>query len=145
MRTSLLNLVDEADLIALTEDGEAIVPTCTCTDKCAVGAIDTNCKVCRSNMAECDGKEKVTETNPDSAESEDDAPEKSSAGSGIIVVVLLLILGGGALYWFKLRKPKTDTKGSDDLDDYDYGEDEAADEDYEFETEEDGNTEEEEE
>lgn len=140
-----LNLVDEADLIALTEDGEAIVPTCTCTDKCAVGAIDTNCKVCRSNMAECDGKEKVTETNPDSAESEDDAPEKSSAGSGIIVVVLLLILGGGALYWFKLRKPKTDTKGSDDLDDYDYGEDEAADEDYEFETEEDGNTEEEEE
>ena len=42
--------------------------------------------------------------------------------------------GGGALYWFKLRKPKADTRGSDDLDDYDYGEDEEE-EDYEFEAE----------
>jgi len=42
--------------------------------------------------------------------------------------------GGGALYWFKLRKPKADTRGADDLDDYDYGEDEE-DEDYEFEAE----------
>ena len=25
-------------------------------------------------------------------------------------------------YWFKLRKPKPDTKGSADLDDYDFGE-----------------------
>ena len=42
--------------------------------------------------------------------------------------------GGGALYWFKLRKKKPDTKGPVDLDDYDYGEDEE-DEDYEFEAE----------
>ena len=45
-----------------------------------------------------------------------------------------LLGGGGALYWFKLRKPKADTRGADDLDDYDYGEDEE-DEDYEFEAE----------
>jgi ABC-2 type transport system permease protein len=45
-----------------------------------------------------------------------------------------LLGGGGALYWFKLRKPKADTRGADDLDDYDYGEDEE-DEDYEFEDE----------
>ena len=32
------------------------------------------------------------------------------------------------------RKPKADTRGADDLDDYDYGEDEE-DEDYEFEDE----------
>ena len=37
-------------------------------------------------------------------------------------------------YWFKLRKPKADTRGADDLDDYDYGEDEEE-EDYEFEDE----------
>jgi hypothetical protein len=37
--------------------------------------------------------------------------------------------GGGALYWFKLRKKKPDTKGPVDLDDYDYGDDE--DEEYE--------------
>ena len=41
-----LNLVDEADLLALTKDGESIVPACTCTDKCAVGKINTGCKVC---------------------------------------------------------------------------------------------------
>lgn len=139
-----LNQVDEADLIALTEDGEAIVSACTCTDKCSVGAINTNCPVCRTNMTECAGKESVAETTPDPAdEPAGDTPEKSTGGSGIVVVILMLLLGGGgALYWFKLRKPKTDTKGSDDLDDYDYGEDEDDDEDYEFETEDEGNAEE---
>ena len=139
-----LNQVDEADLMALTEDGETIVPTCSCTDKCEVGAINTNCPVCRTNMTECGGKEKVTETTPEpAAEPAEDTPEKSSGGSGIIVVVLLLLLGGGgALYWFKFHKPKTDTRGSDDLDHYDYGEDDDEDAEYEFETEdEDGNTE----
>ena len=129
-----LNLVDEADLLALTKDGESIVPACTCTDKCAVGKINTGCKVCRTNMSECAGKE-VTEPTPQPAEPAETAPEKSANGAGLIVVVLLLLLGGGgALYWFKLRKPKADTRGADDLDDYDYGEDEE-DEDYEFEDE----------
>ena len=41
------------------------------------------------------------------------------------LLFLLVLLGGGfALYWFKLRKPKPDTKGSADLDDYDFGENE---------------------
>ena len=136
-----LNLVDEADLMALMEDGEAIVPTCTCTDKCAVGSINTSCPVCRTNMSECHGKEAVTETTPEPTEPADDTPEKSSGNPGAVVVVLLLLLGGGgALYWFKFRKPKADTKGSDDLDDYDYGEDEEEDADYEFESEDDTNT-----
>lgn len=129
-----LNLVDEADLLALTKDGESIVPACSCTDKCAVGKINTGCKVCRTNMSECAGKE-VTEPTPQPAEPAETAPEKSTNGAGLVVVVLLLLLGGGgALYWFKLRKPKADTRGADDLDDYDYGEDEE-DEDYEFEDE----------
>ena len=129
-----LNLVDEADLLALTKDGESIVPACSCTDKCAVGKINTGCKVCRTNMSECAGKE-VTEPTPQPAEPAETAPEKKSGGAGLIVVVLLLLLGGGgALYWFKLRKPKADTRGADDLDDYDYGEDEEE-EDYEFEDE----------
>ena len=129
-----LNLVDEADLLALTKDGESIVPACACTDKCAVGKINTGCKVCRTNMSECAGKE-VTEPTPQPAEPAETAPEKSASSAGLIVVILLLLLGGGgALYWFKLRKPKADTRGADDLDDYDYGEDEE-DEDYEFEAE----------
>ena len=130
-----LNLVDEADLLALTKDGESIVPACTCTDKCAVGKINTGCKVCRTNMSECAGKEQAAEITPQPAEPAETAPEKKSGGTGIIAVLLLLLLGGGgALYWFKLRKPKADTRGADDLDDYDYGEDEEE-EDYEFEDE----------
>lgn len=130
-----LNLVDEADLLALTKDGESIVPACTCTDKCAVGKINTGCKVCRTNMSECAGKEQAAEITPQPAEPAETAPEKSTGGAGLVVVVLLLLLGGGgALYWFKLRKPKADTRGADDLDDYDYGEDEDE-EDYEFEDE----------
>ena len=127
--------MDEADLLALTKDGESIVPACTCTDKCAVGKINTGCKVCRTNMSECAGKEQAAEITPQPAEPAENAPEKSASGAGLIVVVLLLLLGGGgALYWFKLRKPKADTRGADDLDDYDYGEDEEE-EDYEFEDE----------
>ena len=130
-----LNLVDEADLLALTKDGESIVPACTCTDKCAVGKIDTGCKVCRTNMSECAGKEQTAEITPQPTGPMEDAPEKSASGAGLIVIVLLLLMGGGgALYWFKFRKPKADTRGADDLDDYDYGEDEE-DEDYEFEDE----------
>ena len=129
-----LNLVDEADLLALTKDGESIVPACTCTDKCAVGKINTGCKVCRTNMSECAGKEQTAENTPQPTEPAEDAPEKNGSAGLIVVVLLLLLGGGGALYWFKLRKPKADTRGADDLDDYDYGEDEE-DEDYEFEAE----------
>lgn len=128
-----LNLVDEADLLALTKDGESIVPACTCTDKCAVGKINTGCKVCRTNMSECAGKE-VTEPTPQPTEPAEDAPEKNGSAGLIVIVLLLLMGGGGALHWFKLRKPKVDTRGADDLDDYDYGEDEEE-EDYEFEDE----------
>ena len=104
--------MDEADLLALTKDGESIVPACSCTDKCAVGKINTGCKVCRTNMSECAGKEQAAEITPQPAEPAETAPEKSTGSAGLVVVILLLLLGGGgALYWFKLRKPKADTVG----------------------------------
>lgn len=58
-----LNQVDEADLLALTEDGQAAETpiVCTCTEKCAAGAVDTSCPVCETNMSECTGKEAVAE------------------------------------------------------------------------------------
>ncbi len=61
-----MNLVDEADLMALREDenGETAAPACSCADKCVVGAINTSCEVCRSNMSECTGKEDVSEPEP---------------------------------------------------------------------------------
>lgn len=51
-----LNLVDEADLLALMEDGESAkdnVPTCTCKDHCEPGEVNTDCPICKTNMSEC--------------------------------------------------------------------------------------------
>ena len=45
-------------------------------------------------------------------------------GGLIVFLVVLLIGGGAALHFFKFKKPKADTKGNDDLDEYDFGEDE---------------------
>lgn len=128
-----LNLVDEADLLALIEgeDGTA-THTCSCTDKCAIGSINTNCEICRSNMSECTGKEAAIEPEPTEPVTEEPDDDKSSANFLPIIVLILAGGVGGAVYWFKFRKPKTKTSGSSDLDDYDFGED---DEDYEEETE----------
>ena len=133
--TYFLNLVDESDLLALIDEDSA--PVCSCKDKCEAGAVNTACAVCKTNMTECMGKEKVTEKmpEPDPTPGTTDSPDKDGgekkSGSGLVVIVLLLLMaGGGALYWFKLRKKKPDTKGPVDLDDYDYG-DEDEDEEYE--------------
>ena len=127
-----MNLVDEADLMALMEgeDG-ATSPACSCTDKCVVGSINTNCEICRSNMSECTGKEAVTEPEPTDPV-EEPVEEPKSTNFLPVIIVLIAGAGGFAVYWFKFRKPKTKTSGNSDLDDYDFGED---DEDYEEETE----------
>lgn len=133
--TYFLNLVDEADLLALI-DGDKAAPVCSCTTKCEAGAVNTSCEVCKTNMTECIGKEKVVEKAPDTTPEPKPEPEKKSGSNGIAVVILLAALGsGGALYWFKFRKKKPDAKGSIDPDDYDYGEDED-DTDYETEPDE---------
>lgn len=120
-----LNQVDEADLMALMEDGsgKAQAPAiCTCKDKYKAGAVNTACPVCSVNMTECLGKEAVPEP--------DDAPpekEKSNAGGLVIFLVVTLFAGGGAFYYFKIMKPKQGIKGDTGLDDFDfddYGEDE---------------------
>ena len=117
-----LNQVDEADLLALMEDGEtaqagaAIV--CTCTEKCVAGAVNTACPVCKTNMTECIGKEAVTE--PELTEPEEPAPEKEGGGVGAILAVLLILAaGGGAAAYFLVLKPKQGKKVPSDLDDLD--------------------------
>ena len=55
-----LNQVDEADLMALMEDGQTEKEppaVCNCTKKCETGAINTACPVCSVNMSGCTGKE----------------------------------------------------------------------------------------
>ena len=134
--TYFLNLVDEADLLALI-DGDKAAPVCSCTTKCEAGAVNTSCEVCKTNMTECTGKEKVVEKVSDTTPEPEiePEPEKKSSSGAVVLLLLLLLGGGGALYWFKFRKKKPDAKGPVDLDDYDYGEDED-DTDYETEPDE---------
>lgn len=117
-----LNQVDEADLLALMEDDQtgSTASVCTCTTKCKAGAVNTNCPVCKNNMSECTGPE------PQETEAPQEEPKNSGSGVGGLIVFLVVALSGGgaALYYFKFKKPKADTKGSDDLDEYDFGDDE---------------------
>ena len=138
-----LNLVDEADLLALMEDGEKYTsaPTCTCKDHCEPGEVNTDCPVCKTNMSECMGKQTVkadTEMdkqtdNDKDVDTQSEPAEKKSSSGPLALVLILLLAGGGALYWFKFRKKKPDTKGSSDLDDYDFGEEDEDDTEYEVE------------
>ena len=118
-KTYFLNKVDEADLVALVEQGEPAA--CSCIDKCHAGAVNTSCPVCSVNMTECVGKEPEPEKPEEPAEP-DPEPEKKGGVSGILAVVLAVALAaGGAVYFLKFKKKKPDTKGSADLEDYDYG------------------------
>ena len=54
-----LNQVDEADLMALMEDGKAKEEppaVCSCTTKCEAGAVNTACPVCATDKSKCTGK-----------------------------------------------------------------------------------------
>ena len=104
-----LNQVDEADLMAiLAEEEITLAPVeCTCTDKCAVGDIDTTCPVCIATMTDCAGAEATTpdETNPP-ADDEQPAPSGLNTGAIIGIVAILALAGGGIFYYFKVLKPK---------------------------------------
>lgn len=119
-----LNQVDDADLQALLEDGEAAPETCTCTTKCAAGTVNTNCPVCKTNMTECTGPEPEPQEPEETEQPQEDEAKGSGMGGLVVFLVVALIGGGAALYFFKFKKPKADTKGGDELDEYDFGEDE---------------------
>ncbi len=118
-----LNQVDEADLLALMEDGETAAANtaivCTCTDKCVPGAVDTSCPVCKNNMSECTGKEAVADTEPEPDVPEESVDEKKSGAGALLAVLLILAAGGGAAAYFLVLKPKKGKKVPSDLDDFD--------------------------
>lgn len=117
-----LNQVDEADLMALMEDGETQEEepaVCTCTEKCQAGAVNTSCEVCAVNMAECAGAEPEPEPEPE-------PEEEKSGGMGALALVLVLVVlgGGGAFAYIKFIRPKQASKASADPDDYDFADEE---------------------
>lgn len=88
-----LNLVDEADLLALIEEPPV--------------------------------EETPEPTPPPVEETPEEAPEEpvEEKGSSMGMVALFLIValaGGGAYYYFKILKPKQDNKGSTNLEEYDF-------------------------
>ena len=120
-----LNLVDEADLLALLED-EGYEIECDCAVKCAPGEVDTSCPVCRTDLNECAGEE--PEPTPEPTEAPSAEPQKDSSSfnaAALLPIVLIAVIGaGGAYYFLKIRKRKPDTSGRTDLDDYDFPDDE---------------------
>ena len=89
-----LNLVDEADLLALIEE-----PPVEPTPEPTPPPVEEE-------------KEPVEEEQP---------KEKSSNPMAILGLFLILgTLGGGAFYYFKILKPKQDNKGNTNLDEYDF-------------------------
>ena len=122
-----LNQVDEADLLTLMGDDApaAEVPAvCNCKEKCAAGAVNTNCPVCKNNLSECSGKEVVAEPEPEAEQ-----PEKKSSGGLLVIVLLLALAGCGAFAYVKFIKPKQGMKVSADPDDYDFEDEEMVNED----------------
>lgn len=132
-----LNLVDEADLMALIDDDQAAaLKTCTCTEKCTTGNVNTDCPVCKNDMSECTGEEKTVETATEPASSAAATPSASaqtdSSSKILMAAVLTIVLAGGAIFYvLKSKKNKPKTKGPTDLDDYDYGDDTSDEDEYE--------------
>lgn len=128
-----LNQVDEADLLTLMGDDAPAAETpavCNCKEKCAAGAVNTNCPVCKNNLSECSGKEAMTEPEP-----EPEQPEKKSSGGLLVIVLLLALAGGGVFAYVKFIKPKQGVKVSADPDDYDFEDEEMVNEDEQEDTE----------
>lgn len=123
-----LNLVDEADLMALMEEGEfEITKDCICKERCEAGDVNTDCPVCRNNLSECEGKEKTRPEPETEAEIQTEKeterasePVKSQKSSALLVLIFIALLaGGGAVYWFKFKKKKPENGIEKDPDDYD--------------------------
>ena len=110
-----LNQVDEADLLALIEDGDQAEETpavCTCAEKCQAGAVNTSCEICMVNMSGCAGAEPEEEPEQE--------PEEESGGGGALALVLVLVVlgGGGAFAYIRFIRPRQEARASADPDDY---------------------------
>jgi len=118
--TYFLNVVDEADLLAAAEAAGVEQAVCACSEKCVVGAVNTDCAVCAVNMGKCVG------VAPESAETEEPAEEPETGGKmGTLLLILAVAgIGGGAAFYFKVIRPKQQQAAEPEED---YGEEDYED------------------
>ena len=126
-QTYFLNMVDEADLLAAMQAAGGELPECSCADKCAVGAINTDCTVCAVNMSECQGKAPepapVAEPEPDP---DPEQPKTTGNGGMLLLALAVVVVGGGAGWYFKIYRPKKQQAAESEADygsEYDGAED----------------------
>ena len=115
-----LNMVDEADLLALLdEDTASSLTTCNCDTRCEAGAVNTECPVCKTNMSECTGAVPEPEEPVEGEETEvPEEPENASPNISLIIGIIALVgIGGGAYYYFKFVRGKK--QKDEDLDFFD--------------------------
>ena len=127
--TYFLNMVDEADLLAALEAAGGELPACSCTEKCAPGAIHTDCEICAVNMTECAGTAPEPAPVTEPAEEPEPEPQQKSNTGMLLLILAVAVLGGGAGWYFKIYRPKHEKAAvpeedySEDLADYDDPED----------------------
>ena len=109
--TYFLNLVDEADLLALMDEppAEKAAPVCSCETHCTVRHIDTSCPVCAADMTACLGTDPEPEPEPEEVvippEPEPETPKKDGMENtmrivgavgllAVAAVVLLIVFRG---------------------------------------------------
>ena len=139
--TYFFSVVDEGDLLAAAEAAGVEQAVCSCPEKCAAGAVNTECAVCSVNMEKCVGVE------PEPVETEEPVPEEAEPETGgntgmLLAVLAVALVGGGAAFYFKVLRPKQQKAAApqedygDELTDYDEFEDDGPPWDEEDETEE---------
>lgn len=129
--TYFLNMVDEADLLAALEAAGGELPACSCTEKCAPGAIHTDCEVCAVNMTECAGTAPEPAPVTEPAEEPEPEPQQKSNTGTLLLILAVAVLGGGAGWYLKIYRPKHEKAAvpeedySEELADYDDPEDDG--------------------
>lgn len=108
-----LNQVDDVDLFALLEEDSSA--SCSCKEKCTVGAVNSDCLVCWMDMKSCACKAVETKVEQTTSDSE---PAETVKKQNILPVILIVgVIGGAIIGFLKLRKNKPKAASVPDFDD----------------------------